>query len=149
MEIKRLITHFTYRIEPKPEIEPAEVVRRPRPFRSFSNPFADGTAASRSPDELVRYTFAALDAWAVEHDIGRFDEETPHEFVQRIAAEVPDLSDSSRQLVNHYANLAYGRRHVPELARADVERVWLELEGATVASLARSASERTANEGME
>ena len=36
----------------------------PRPFADFSNPFTDGTARGLSPRELVRYTFAAFEAWA-------------------------------------------------------------------------------------
>jgi hypothetical protein len=118
--------------EREPEIETAEVVRRPRPFRSFSNPFADGSAAHRSPDELVHYSFAALDAWATEHDLARHEEETPYEFAERLGIEIPDLADASRVLTSHYANLAYGRRHVPESARPQIEQLWLGLEGASV-----------------
>jgi hypothetical protein len=125
---------FGRQAAPEPEIEAAEVVRRPRPFRSFSNPFADGSAARRSPDDLVRYSFAALDAWASEHDLARQEEETPREFVERLVVEVPDLADASRQLCTHYANLAYGRRHVPESARAQIERLWLGLDSAQVVS---------------
>jgi Domain of unknown function (DUF4129) len=125
---------FNRQVEPEPEIEPAEVVRRPSPFRSFSNPFADGSAAHRSPDELVRYSFAALDAWASEHDLARHDEETPFEFVQRLSVDVPDLADASRRLSTYYANLAYGRRHVPESARPQIEQLWLGLDAAQVVS---------------
>jgi hypothetical protein len=83
---------------------------------------------------LVRYSFAALDAWASEHDLARQEEETPREFVERLGVEVPDLADASRQLSTHYANLAYGRRHAPESARAQIEQLWLGLDAAQVVS---------------
>jgi hypothetical protein len=127
----------------QPVSEIVEDVRPERPFRSFSNPFADGSAARRSPDELVRYSFAALDAWAGERDLGRGDEETPREFAERLGAAAPDLADASRVLATHYANLAYGRRRVPESARTHVEDLWLMMEEAAMG--ARSASNADAH----
>ena len=44
---------------------------RPPPFSAYSNPFADGTAETRDPAELIAYTFEALDAWAHDRDAGR------------------------------------------------------------------------------
>jgi hypothetical protein len=129
--------------EGQPDSEIVEDVRPERPFRSFSNPFADGSAARRSPDELVRYSFAALDAWAGERDLGRGDEETPREFAERLGAAAPDLADASRVLATHYANLAYGRRHAPESARTHVEDLWLMMEEAAMG--ARSASKADAH----
>ena len=74
------------------EIEEAVVVQeRPRPFADFRNPFADGSAAGRSPDDLVRYSFAALEAWAFEHDLPRRPDETPLEFADRVGADVPAM----------------------------------------------------------
>jgi hypothetical protein len=125
---------FGRKIEAEDEIETAEVIRPPRPFRSFSNPFADGTAAHRTPDDLVRYSFAALDAWAADRDLARKEEETPSEFVERLSVEIPDLADASHDLAKHYANLAYGRRHVPESARKQIERLWLGLDAAEIGS---------------
>ena len=111
-------------------------MRRPRPFRAFSNPFADGSAAGRSPDDLVRYSFAALDAWSAEQDLGRREDETPLEFADRIGRTAADLRESVRPLAVHYANLAYGRRHAPEEARRQLERFWLALESAEPAPAA-------------
>jgi hypothetical protein len=115
---------------PDLDVEPVEVVRRPRPFAEFTNPFADGTAAQRSPDDLVRYSFAALDAWATERDLARRDDETPREFADRIGQSVADLESPVRVLATHYASLAYGRRHVPDAARSQIEQLWLGLERA-------------------
>src|SRR5207237_7644150 len=57
----------------------ADVVVRPRPFAEFHNPFDHGDANRQSPEELVTYSFAALEAWAWEHERGRHQQETPLE----------------------------------------------------------------------
>jgi hypothetical protein len=108
----------------------AEVIRRPRPFADFRNPFADGGAAGRSPEELVRYSFAALQAWAADRGGPRRDDETPLEFAARLAGETPAVEAEVRQLVGLYARLAYGRRRLPESSRAAVEQFWRRLEAA-------------------
>jgi hypothetical protein len=72
-----------------------------------------------------------LDAWAAERELGRRDEETPLEFVGRISRDVPDIAGAVQRLGQRYANLAYGRRRVPESARREVEEFWLGLETAS------------------
>src|SRR5207248_5329116 len=93
------------------------------------NPCADGSAARRSPDELVRYSFAALEAWAYERDLARRDDETPLEFADRLGGEVPALDAGGRALTALYGRLAYARRRPPEASRAQVEHFWQALEG--------------------
>src|SRR5205807_4487733 len=42
----------------------ADGVYRAVPFSAFHNPFLDGSADRQSPNQLVRYSFEALQAWA-------------------------------------------------------------------------------------
>ena len=77
------------------EETPAEVVERPRPFDDYRNPFADGTATRQSPEALVRYSFAALEAWAYEQDLPRRDDETPLEFAHRLGESMPRVEDET------------------------------------------------------
>jgi hypothetical protein len=111
-------------------VESVVVQERPRPFADFRNPFTDGSAAGRSPDELVRYSFAALEAWAFEQDLPRRPDETPLEFGDRLAAGVPDLADAGRRLTGLYARLAYARRRLPDVSRGPVEAFWRALDRA-------------------
>jgi hypothetical protein len=104
-------------------VESVVVRVRPRPFADFSNPFADGSAAGRSPEELVRYSFTALEAWAFERDLPRRPDQTPLEFADRVADETP-LGDDARRLVGLYARLAYARRRPPADSRVAVESFW-------------------------
>ena len=44
----------------------------PRPFASFADPFATGLASNFSPNDLIVYSFEALEAWAFEQNLARF-----------------------------------------------------------------------------
>jgi hypothetical protein len=111
------------------EIEEAVVVQeRPRPFGHFRNPFADGSAAGRSPAELVRYSFAAMEAWAYERDVPRRPDETPLEFADRVGIAESELADESLRLTGLYVGMAYGRRRLPDASRVHVEAFWRKLE---------------------
>ncbi len=110
------------------EGEEEEAGPRPRPFASFSNPFRDDRAARQSLARLVRYSFSALQAWAYERDLARKPDETPLEFAERLAAEVPALENETRRLANLYARAEYARGALPESARDGVRAFWDRLE---------------------
>jgi hypothetical protein len=99
-----------------------------RPFSSFSNPFADGSAGRRSTRELLRYTFAAVQAWARERGLGRLPGETALEFVQRLSGDVPALEDELRRLVMLYGRSEYARGGLPANALDAVRQFWDRLE---------------------
>jgi hypothetical protein len=117
-------------VEREPDVveDFAEVSPPPRPFSSFQNPFDSNVGRSRSPGELVKYSFAALEAWAWEHDKGRDPQETPHEFAGRLAKDYESLEKDAPRLATLYARLAYARGSLPEASRAHVEEFWRQLE---------------------
>src|SRR5262249_21302615 len=93
-----------------------EVVGR-RPFSAFHNPFAYGSADRMSPEELVRYSFEALEAFAFERRLERHPEQTPLEFADQLSGELPALEADARRLAALYARAAYARGRLPEPAR--------------------------------
>jgi len=100
----------------------------PRPFASFRNPFATGMASQKSPEELVRYSFEALEAWASEHGLRRQADDTPLEFADRIALETPALAVDGRRLAALYARAAYARGRLPNTCLETVRRFWQKLQ---------------------
>ena len=104
--------------------EQREAAVAAQPFSSFSNPFADGRAESLSPDELTRYTFAALQAWARERDLGRQPGETPLEFADRVGGEAPPLERDVQRLALLYARSVYARGGLPANSREVLEQFW-------------------------
>jgi len=79
----------------------------PRPFAQFSDPFASGQAARMSPAQVVRYTFAALEAWGCENGCPRAIGQTPHEYAAAIGELDHSLGREAMQLADLYARLAY------------------------------------------
>ncbi len=108
-------------VEPD-EAEPA--LRRPPPFQHFSNPFADGSASTRSAPELVQYTYAAFEAWAWDHNAGRDPSETPLELAARVGELYPEAADSFHRLASLYTRITYSANPLLNHALADLEHVW-------------------------
>ena len=98
--------------------------KRPPPFASYSNPFADGSAVRRDAEELVEYTFEAFDSWAWDRGQGRLAVETPLEFAVRVGAENEDFDQALRRMANLYARVAYAEGTLPEETLAFLEQFW-------------------------
>ena len=96
----------------------------PRPFASYSNPFSSGRARQMSPAELVRYSFAGLQAWGREHNLPRAEGETPMEFALRIGERHTDLGEQSRKLALLYARLAYSTDTLSEVKIERLRPFW-------------------------
>ncbi len=104
----------------------------PRPFAAFRNPFASGAAARTSPDQLVRYTFEALEAWAFEQGLARRAEETPLEFAQNLGGHVPELAADTRELAQLFARITYARMNLSRDCLPLLERFWRQLQADTL-----------------
>jgi hypothetical protein len=130
---KRLLAWWAGLFGRKPQTDPEadagkrEKVARPRPFATFRNPFQDGTAERLAPEEVVRYSFEALESWAWERGYGRQPQETPLEFAERVAIEVPALEAEARGVAGLYARAAYARGRLPSGCLTTVEQFWSHL----------------------
>jgi hypothetical protein len=78
--------------------------------------------------ELVRYTFAAAQAWARERDLGRQIGETPLEFAGRVGREVPALEADLQRLAVLYARAVYSRGALPGNSGEQLRQFWQRLE---------------------
>lgn len=80
----------------------------PQPFASFADPFATGQAAGWTVAELLRYSFAALEAWGREHACERKGEQTPLEYAAAVANQQPTVAAEVQQFALFYGQVAYG-----------------------------------------
>jgi hypothetical protein len=112
--------------------EPEE---RHQPFSDFANPFETGAADDWSVEELVSYTFTAMQAWARERDLARRPGETPLEFSERVGNELPALEQELKRLTALYVRAMYARGGMPGNTREVVRQFWAKLERVTVAPL--------------
>jgi len=87
------------------------LVTPPPPFHSFVNPFETGLDQQLSPDDLVLYSFDALESWAFEQDLARLPHETPSEFVRKLrtARSNSPLDATSNRLTAYFVALSYGQ----------------------------------------
>ncbi|MBN2292146.1 MAG: DUF4129 domain-containing protein [Pirellulales bacterium] len=82
---------------------------QPRPFSEYRDPFTSGMIGRHPPEQIVRYTFEALEAWAREHDCGREPEQTPREFALQVGGRFESLSGGVNLLADLYSLVAYAR----------------------------------------
>ncbi len=73
----------------------------------YADPFLNGAAERMSPDQLVRYSFEALEAWGREHGSPRQADQTPTEFAQAVGRLEPSLGGRARTLATLYCRAAY------------------------------------------
>jgi uncharacterized protein DUF4129 len=100
-----------------------------RPFADYVDPFAAGLAARYAPDELVRYTFEATEAWARENGCRREPDKTPHEFAARIRGHVESLGPGAVILAKLYCQAAYAPGSLAPAALAPLADFWSRLRG--------------------
>lgn len=95
-----------------------------RPFSSFTDPFASGRQTSMPPDELVRHTFEAFEAWSRERGHPRSVDQTPLELVRRtVPQDSPMLAEAVR-LTRLYGEAAYAPQAVSADAATKLATLW-------------------------
>ena len=115
----------------KDEAAEAEKGPPPRPFSSFVNPFDAGLDHQFSPNDLVIYSFEALEAWAYEHELARSPHETPAEFVQRLGQVRADLNREATRLVGFFVTIVYGQRDFKAEVLPALRQFWQALQAAS------------------
>ena len=96
----------------------------PAPFRTFRNPFEEGSINERKNSEVVCYTFDALESWAHEHQQERPPEQTPMEFCYELERKNDRFQNSAKQLSRWYTSYAYADREPDDSCRPELEHVW-------------------------
>lgn len=110
-------------------VEKEEEIEEPRPrFVDFSNPFDDGTAGLKKVPTLIRYSFAALEAWAGDRGAPRTPDETPLEFAARLQEQFAGIEPQAQHLAVLLARLEYAEGELPTNTREALKRVWEEME---------------------
>jgi hypothetical protein len=98
-----------------------------RPFSDYPDPFASAAAGRYTPEQLVKYSFQALEAWARERGCPRHPEQTPHEFAQEIGARSAAVSRPARALAELYSRLAYAPGALPPSSVEHIKQLWTAL----------------------
>lgn len=103
----------------------------PKAFATFADPFISGTARTMSAEQLIRYSFAALEAWAREQSTPRGPQQTPTEFADRLADRFERLGGGVRELCNMYCYAAYASQTVSKERAMKLDGFWRTLTSET------------------
>jgi hypothetical protein len=104
--IRNLIASLFGGYHPRPAATAARKTPVP-PFRTFKNPFQTGANQIWPPEQLIAYTYAALQSWALDEDVPH-SPQTPREFCRQLAAQIPDAAGPLEHLAFLYGHVAYG-----------------------------------------
>lgn len=127
-ELKNLLNGlFGRRRAEADEATDAEPAPAPRPFSAFKDPFVTGAASGASPEQLVRYSFDALQAWAFERGAPRRLDATPFEFSQQLADQAPQIAAEARELAQLYSQITYARGTLTPQCLPTLRRLWEQL----------------------
>lgn len=110
--------------------EQAPAAPLPRPFAAFQDPFLSGAAGRLPPDQLVRYTFDAMQAWAFERGAARRPDETPLEFASHLGSQAPQVADEARELARLYSQITYARGTLSSDCLPVLQRLWRQMRAA-------------------
>jgi len=104
------------------ESKPA--TKQQRRFADFRNPFATGDYKRIPPDELVRYTFDAFEAWARDGGYARSPDQTPAELVRFAAPPGSSLQEPARLMLRIYCETAYGAAAIDAETAYSLREFW-------------------------
>ncbi|TWU24283.1 hypothetical protein Pla52o_22100 [Novipirellula galeiformis] len=91
-----------------------------KPFAAFRNPIG----VEQDPRQIVIVTFQAFEAWTRERGAHRLKDETPSEFLKRIAGTIPQLATPALDVVNAYNRIVYGGEMATPADVSASDRVW-------------------------
>ena len=105
------------------------------PFASYRSPFLTGKDKSWTAEQLILYSYEALQAWAVEQGIQSQPQQTAREFCLLLGETFPDAAGELNRLSFLYGHAAYGNVVPSGSDLEPVKRLWryLSTSGDTIA----------------
>jgi hypothetical protein len=107
--------------KPKDVIPPAP---RHKSFDDYADPFASGAVGQYSPQELVRYSFEAFEAWARDNGWPREADQTAYEFARRVGGQAEAIAKPARILADLYSRAAYAPGTLPAASAEHLRALW-------------------------
>ncbi|MDZ4850025.1 MAG: DUF4129 domain-containing protein [Pirellulaceae bacterium] len=113
----------------EPKVDEIETSSQPlllaalKPFSDFANPFAS-RGQGWNAGKIVRHTFDAIEVWGRERQLVRSSQETPEEFLRRLAAQYPEQSESMQRLTQLYNRLAYAQSTIDANEARRLSTLW-------------------------
>jgi hypothetical protein len=97
---------------------------RQRPFAAYLSPFLTGKDKLWTAEELILYSYEALQAWAVEQGIQSQPQQTAREFCLLLGETFPDAAAELNRLSFLYGHAAYGNAVPTGCDLEPVKKLW-------------------------
>lgn len=110
-----------------------------RTFAEFRDPFQSGEHRQMPPEEIVRYTFAAFEAWANDRGKPRAQDCTPQEFVRITLPQDSEMHAEARRLARLYSEAAYAGARTPREAANELRGLWQQMRSTRASEVVRTA----------
>jgi Domain of unknown function (DUF4129) len=104
-------------------------------FISYRNPFLLGAYSSWTHEQLVLYSFEALQAWAEEQGVKPRPEQTAREFCGELGNRFPEIVSELNRLSFLYSHAAFGMSVPADRDLEPVKRLWRFLGAQTPSGL--------------
>jgi hypothetical protein len=106
---------------------------RLRPFAAYRSPFLTGKDKLWSAEQLILYSYEAVQAWAIERGIQAHPEQTAREFCLQVGQTFPDAGPELNRLAFLYGHAAYGSTELADCDLEPVKKLWRYLSGTEAA----------------
>ncbi len=113
--------------------EAGEFAPPKKSFLEFSDPFVSGIYTQYPPQELVRYSFEALEAWAHDNGCPREPEQTAYEFARQVASHAQHMAAPARTLADLYSRVAFSPGSLPPTTVDQLRTFWQAIQTRPVA----------------
>jgi hypothetical protein len=97
---------------------------RQHPFAAYRSPFLTGKDKSWTAEQLILYSYEALQAWAVEQGIQSQPQQTAREFCVLLGETFPDAAAELNRLSFLYGHAAYGNAVPAGCDLEPVRKLW-------------------------
>lgn len=110
----------------KPGVGGEQAAKR-RLFADYKNPFVTGKEQVCPPEQVIAYTFEAVQAWAMEQGWEPHPDQTPREVCMSLEERFPEHATGLQNLAQLYGHAAYGRQVSSETDWEPLRQLWREL----------------------
>jgi hypothetical protein len=100
---------------------------KPGLFKSYTNPFVTGKDKAWSPEQLVIYTYQAVQAWAADQGLRGEPQQTPREVCATLSEQFPQSSEELRSLALFYTHAVFGTAVPGSYEPEPLRRLWQQI----------------------
>ena len=107
-----------------------------RVFRAYENPFVTGRDRVWPPEQVILYSYEALQVWAGERGHGIQSHQTAREFCHELGDSFPEVEAELKRLSVLYGQAAFGLKLPQDWELDSLGRLWRFISEPSVASVA-------------